>query len=74
MESGVIEERGTLAMWAEALKGMPRLDAQGWRRLDPVARWLIATRAAVLVMTSSRRPLPASSPSARGPSIHCVGV
>lgn len=51
MKAEAIDKRGSLAMWGEALRGMPRLDAAGWRRLDPVARWLIATRAAVLVMT-----------------------
>lgn len=38
-------------MWARALTGIPRLDRDRWDRLDPVARWLVATRAAVLVMT-----------------------
>lgn len=38
-------------MWGKALTGMPRLDPERWARLDPVARWLVATRAAVLVMT-----------------------
>jgi 1,4-dihydroxy-2-naphthoate octaprenyltransferase len=40
-----------LRMWRKALVGMPRLDAERWARMDPVARWLVATRAAVLVMT-----------------------
>lgn len=38
-------------MWIQALKGIPRLDKETWDRLDVISRWLIATRAAVLVMT-----------------------
>jgi 1,4-dihydroxy-2-naphthoate polyprenyltransferase len=37
--------------WGKALTRMPRLDAERWGGLDPVARWLVAARAAVLVMT-----------------------
>jgi 1,4-dihydroxy-2-naphthoate octaprenyltransferase len=40
-----------VGMWGKALRGIPRLDKQEWNRLDVVARWLIATRAAVLIMT-----------------------
>lgn len=40
-----------LAMWGRALRGIPRLSKEEWRALDPIARWLVATRAAVLVMT-----------------------
>ncbi|MCS6772716.1 MAG: prenyltransferase [Thermoflexales bacterium] len=39
------------AMWQRALRGVPRLSAQEWASLDVVAKWLIATRSAVLVMT-----------------------
>jgi 1,4-dihydroxy-2-naphthoate octaprenyltransferase len=38
-------------MWREAVVGVPRVDHAEWERLDPVSRWLIASRAAVLVMT-----------------------
>lgn len=38
-------------MWAKALSGMPKVDPVTWQSLDWFARWLIATRAAVLVMT-----------------------
>lgn len=38
-------------MWWRAVSVIPRLDADGWARLDPIARWLVAVRAAVLVMT-----------------------
>ncbi len=41
----------TPSMWAKALAGMPRIDAVIWQSLDIFSRWLIATRAAVLVMT-----------------------
>ena len=39
------------AMWAKALRIIPRLDKDEWDRLDFVSKWLIATRAAVLIMT-----------------------
>jgi 1,4-dihydroxy-2-naphthoate octaprenyltransferase len=38
-------------MWLRAVSVIPRLDKDAWDRLDPVARWLVAVRAAVLVMT-----------------------
>ncbi|MBX7080406.1 MAG: prenyltransferase [Nannocystaceae bacterium] len=37
--------------WFEALRAIPRVDKPTWDRLGPVTRWLIATRAAVLIMT-----------------------
>lgn len=39
------------SMWVRALKVIPRVDKAQWDQLDLVSRWLIATRAAVLVMT-----------------------
>jgi len=38
-------------MWGKALRIIPRLSKAEWDRLDVIARWLIATRAAVLIMT-----------------------
>lgn len=38
-------------MWAAALKGIPRLEKGEWDKLDIISRWLISTRAAVLIMT-----------------------
>lgn len=38
-------------MWLRAIAVIPKIDRAGWRSLDPVARWLVAVRAAVLVMT-----------------------
>ena len=38
-------------MWGKALRIIPRLSKEEWDDLDIVSRWLIATRAAVLVMT-----------------------
>lgn len=38
-------------MWAQALRIIPRLNKEQWDRLDFLSRWLIATRAAVLIMT-----------------------
>ena len=40
-----------LRMWGQALYNIPRLSAEQWRSLDPIAKWLIATRASVLFMT-----------------------
>jgi 1,4-dihydroxy-2-naphthoate octaprenyltransferase len=38
-------------MWVAALRIIPRIEKPEFDRLDPFARWLIATRGAVLVMT-----------------------
>jgi 1,4-dihydroxy-2-naphthoate octaprenyltransferase len=38
-------------MWIKALQIIPRIDKQEWDKLDVISRWLIATRAAVLIMT-----------------------
>ena len=38
-------------MWGKAIRIIPRLSKEEWDKLDLVSRWLIATRAAVLVMT-----------------------
>ena len=44
--------RPDFAMWREALRGIPRVkDKAHWDALDPFSRWLISTRAAVLLMT-----------------------
>jgi len=40
-----------VSMWAKAVNVIPRVSREEWDRLDVVARWLIATRSAVLVMT-----------------------
>jgi 1,4-dihydroxy-2-naphthoate octaprenyltransferase len=40
-----------LTMWGRAVRIIPRLDKAEWDELDLVARWLIASRSAVLVMT-----------------------
>lgn len=40
-----------LRMWIRALRIIPRLSKDEWDRLDVISRWLIATRAAVFVMT-----------------------
>ncbi|WP_207890485.1 prenyltransferase [Rubrobacter taiwanensis] len=39
------------AMWAQALRTIPRVSKAEWDRLDVISRWLIASRSAVLVMT-----------------------
>ena len=40
-----------LAMWRKALQVIPNVSRQEWEKLDVVSKWLISTRAAVLVMT-----------------------
>ena len=40
-----------IRMWAKAVYTIPRLDKAQWDNLDIVARWLIATRSAVIIMT-----------------------
>ena len=39
------------AMWLKALRVIPRISKDEWDRLDILSRWLISTRAAVLIMT-----------------------
>jgi 1,4-dihydroxy-2-naphthoate octaprenyltransferase len=41
----------TIGTWLEAVRVIPRISKDEWDELDLVARWLVATRAAVLVMT-----------------------
>jgi 1,4-dihydroxy-2-naphthoate octaprenyltransferase len=41
-----------VVMWGKALRVIPRVSKEQWDELDPIARWLIATRSAVLVMTA----------------------
>lgn len=38
-------------MWRKALNVIPRISFEEWQGLDVISRWLIATRAAVLIMT-----------------------
>lgn len=38
-------------MWYKALRIIPRLTNEEWKKLDIISRWLVSTRAAVLVMT-----------------------
>jgi len=40
-----------IQMWRKALRVIPRITKEEWDDLDIISRWLIATRAAVLVMT-----------------------
>jgi 1,4-dihydroxy-2-naphthoate octaprenyltransferase len=39
------------AMWKKALNVIPEVSKEEWDELDVISRWLISTRAAVLVMT-----------------------
>ena len=40
-----------VAMWAKALRVIPRITKDEWDHLDVISKWLISTRAAVLIMT-----------------------
>ncbi|MCS6843837.1 MAG: prenyltransferase [Caldilineales bacterium] len=40
-----------VGMWGKALRIIPRISKEEWAQLDVVSRWLISTRAAVLIMT-----------------------
>lgn len=40
-----------VGMWIKALQIIPRVNQEEWKRLDVISRWLISTRAAVLIMT-----------------------
>lgn len=40
-----------LTMWVKALRVIPRVEKEEWERLDVISKWLISTRAAVLIMT-----------------------
>ena len=40
-----------LAMWHKALNVIPRVTKEEWNQLDIISRWLISTRAVVLIMT-----------------------
>ena len=40
-----------ISMWKKALRVIPRIDKDEWNELDVISKWLIASRAAVLVMT-----------------------
>ena len=39
------------AMWRKALNVIPEVSKDEWAQLDVISRWLISTRAAVLIMT-----------------------
>ena len=39
------------AMWKKALNVIPEVSKEEWDELDVISRWLISTRAAVLIMT-----------------------
>jgi len=40
-------------MWIKALRVIPKVSTEEWAGLDIISRWLIATRAAVFVMTAT---------------------
>jgi len=40
-----------IAMWRKALQVIPHVSSDEWKKLDVISKWLISTRAAVLIMT-----------------------
>jgi 1,4-dihydroxy-2-naphthoate polyprenyltransferase len=40
------------SMWVKALKVIPQITKDEWKNLDIISRWLIASRAAVFIMTA----------------------
>ena len=40
-----------VAMWRKALRVIPHVSKEEWEKLDILSKWLISTRAAVLIMT-----------------------
>lgn len=40
-----------VSMWRKALQIIPRISLEEWEQLDVISKWLISTRAAVLIMT-----------------------
>ena len=42
-----------ITMWIKALRVIPRISREEWNGLDIISRWLIASRAAVFVMTAT---------------------
>lgn len=39
-------------MWGKALRVIPRVSKKEWQALDPIAKWLVASRSAVFIMTA----------------------
>ena len=39
------------SMWRKALRVIPHVSKEEWQKLDIISKWLISTRAAVLIMT-----------------------
>lgn len=40
-----------ITMWRKALQVIPHVSSEEWKKLDVISKWLISTRAAVLIMT-----------------------
>ena len=40
-----------IGMWRKALQVIPHVSNEEWKKLDVISKWLISTRAAVLIMT-----------------------
>ena len=60
-------------MWQKALNVIPEVSKEEWDQLDLVSRWLISTRAAVLIMTFLSAALAGSSPFEITHFISCLG-
>jgi 1,4-dihydroxy-2-naphthoate polyprenyltransferase len=48
-----------VSMWWKALRVIPRISREEWLNLDVISRWLVSTRAAVLIMTFISATIPA---------------
>jgi 1,4-dihydroxy-2-naphthoate octaprenyltransferase len=42
-----------IKMWIKALRVIPRISVEEWGHLDIISRWLVASRAAVFIMTAT---------------------
>ena len=40
-----------VSMWVKAVQIIPRMSKEEWVKLDVIAKWLIMTRFAVMIMT-----------------------
>jgi len=47
-----------VSMWWKALRVIPRISREEWQKLDIISRWLVSTRAAVLLMTFISATIP----------------
>jgi len=46
-----------VSMWRKALQVIPHVSKDEWEKLDVISKWLISTRAAVLIKTFISAPI-----------------